>query len=76
MRAFWAIPLIIGVLATESGAVSPQPEAVIPLSLYVGRLTAMQATVNGRAGTYFFDTGGGVTVISPAAAAAGGCDRF
>lgn len=76
MRAFWAVPMAIGMMAAQSGAVSPQPEAVIPLSLYVGKLTAMEATVNGRTGTYFFDTGGGVTVISPATAAAGGCQPW
>lgn len=70
MRAIWAV---LVAFSCNVASAAPAPEATIPLSLYLGRMTAMEATVNGRSGTYFFDTGGGMTIISPQTAAAGGC---
>lgn len=71
MRAVWIFPWALS--ASLAAAAVPAPEATIPLSLYLGKMTALPAMVNGRSGSYFFDTGGGVTIISPATAAAGGC---
>lgn len=47
--------------------------AVIALEPYVGRLRAVRARVGGEELRLLFDTGGGLTSISPAAAARAGC---
>jgi hypothetical protein len=49
------------------------PEAVIPLSLIHGKLFTIEATVSGRSGQYLFDTGEGITMITPSVAAAAHC---
>jgi hypothetical protein len=46
---------------------------VLPLETYLGRSLAIRALINGHEGRFLFDTGEGVTVISPSLAEAIGC---
>jgi len=70
-----------GLLATLLGlswlpsalAGSPKPIAVLPLETYLGRSLAIRASISGREGRFLFDTGEGVTMISPSLADALGC---
>jgi hypothetical protein len=52
---------------------SPKPIAVLPLETYLGRSLAIRAFINGHEGRFLFDTGEGVTMISPSLADAVGC---
>lgn len=71
-----AIALIALLLATAATA-APQSDAptVIHLQPYL-RHWSFNATVNGREGLFFFDTGGGLTVFTPAGAIAAGCKAW
>jgi len=61
--------------ATFAGAKTPAAggQAVIPLSPYLGAQATHRATVRGVPGVFLFDTGEGVTSISPEFAAKIGC---
>jgi hypothetical protein len=48
-------------------------QAIIPLEPYLRAQAVVHATVNGQPGTFLFDTGEGVSTISPAFAAKIGC---
>jgi len=52
---------------------SPKPIAVLPLETYLGRSLAIRASINRHEGRFLFDTGVGVTMISPSLADALGC---
>jgi hypothetical protein len=56
-------------------ATSAQP-IVVPLSPLAGRAVAVEATVGGKRGRFLFDTGAGVTTLSPAFAASIGCKPY
>jgi hypothetical protein len=49
------------------------PHTVIPLESYLGTQTAIRLSVAGREGLFLFDTGEGVSTITPKFAAAIGC---
>jgi hypothetical protein len=53
-------------------ALAAEPQAVIALQPYFGT-KALHATVNGHEGIFLFDTGGGVSTVTPQFAAAVGC---
>jgi hypothetical protein len=59
----------------QSAAAAPTPKAVIELSPHPGGtyMMTLRASVRGRAGVFMFDTGGGVTYISPSFAESVGC---
>ena len=59
-----------GSLAFAKDAV---PYATIPLKQYIGTFSTFEATVDGKTGTFLFDTGGGITVVSPDFLKAIGC---
>jgi hypothetical protein len=64
------------VVGTESsGSTSPVPVMAIELSPHPGgtAMMTMRAKVRGHEGVFIFDTGGGISYISPAFAAAVGC---
>jgi hypothetical protein len=48
-------------------------QTTVPLELYEGAIPAFHAKVHGREGFFLFDTGGGVSVISPEFATTSGC---
>jgi hypothetical protein len=52
---------------------SPKPIAVLPLETYLGRSLAIRTLINGHEGRFLFDTGAGVTIISPSLADVLGC---
>lgn len=65
-----SLPLLLVPILARAG----DPAAVtIPTSPYVAGLTTVHATVNGQQGTFLFDTGGGISVITPAFAQKIGC---
>jgi hypothetical protein len=66
-----AIFLLFAMLSPAARATSPA--VIIPLEYYHGRQLAVRATVHGKAARFLFDTGEGVTMISPQLAAAIGC---
>jgi hypothetical protein len=59
--------------APAAGAASPARPVIIPLTPYLGVVPSLQASVNGKPGTFLFDTAGGTTAIDPAFASASGC---
>ena len=56
------VPYSVGAKAT---AATSAPVMVIPLQPYLRAQMTMQASVNGIAGTFMFDTGEGLSTISP-----------
>jgi len=66
--------LIVGLIAPSAFAAPlGQPLAVIPLAPYLQAQTSLRATVAGVEGSFLFDTGEGLSTISPAFAAKIGC---
>jgi len=59
--------------AGVAAARDARPAAVIPLEPYVSGLTCVRAVVGGHAGRFLFDTGGGVSFVTPACAESIGC---
>ena len=75
----WISTLLSGMLAgalttipvgARAGAVPPQ---IIPTIALPHRVTGIRATVAGQPGLYIFDTGMGITVVTPETAAKVGC---
>jgi hypothetical protein len=64
---------LLGLLALVGGARAAAPDAVLPLLPYQDRQFALRAELHGHAGLFLFDTGEGMTMITPALAAAIGC---
>jgi hypothetical protein len=64
---------LFGVLALAGGARAAAPDAVLPLEPYQDRQFALRAALHGHPGLFLFDTGEGMTMITPALAAAIGC---
>lgn len=48
-------------------------QTTIPLTLFMGKIPAFHAKVNGHDGFFLFDTGGGISVLSPEFARYSGC---
>jgi hypothetical protein len=70
MRKVMALGALLG--ATAAAPATQGGEAV-PLALYQGKQFTVAATLAGRSRTFLFDTGEGVTMISPQLAEALGC---
>ena len=78
MRFRTAFPLLASVLgALAAGVTTVQAEAaspqVIPTVSLPHRMTGIRAAVAGRPGLYIFDTGVGITIVTPDTAAEAGC---
>ncbi|MEJ2186844.1 MAG: aspartyl protease family protein [Gemmatimonadota bacterium] len=54
----------------------PTPGAVLHLAPYLGRLRSVSVTVGDTTLPFIFDTGGGITLVTPDVAAAIGCAPF
>jgi hypothetical protein len=68
------LPALLTFLAASTvWARDPSPERVIPLQPYLRAQASVRATVGGVTGTFMFDTGEGLSTISPAFAARIGC---
>lgn len=64
--------VLLGLLAPVL-AWGGEPTVTIPTSPYLRALTVVHATVNGQEGTFLFDTGGGVSLLTPKFAEKIGC---
>jgi len=63
-----AVVFILNFLAPIAAA-----QTTIPLTLFMGKIPALHASVNGHEGFFLFDTGGGTSVLSPDFARFSGC---
>ena len=63
----------VALCVITTGAHAAAPDAVLPLVPYQGRQLALRAEVAGKPGMFLFDTGEGMTMITPALATAIGC---
>ena len=64
---------VLAALASSPAWAQSRAGQDIPLSEYLGVLHTVEATVAGRTGTFLFDTGGGVSVLSVEFAQQIGC---
>ena len=73
MKTLMMLGALLGSLAA-----APVPEGgeAVPLSLYQGKQFTIEAVVAGRPRTFLFDTGEGLTMITPALAKALGCEPW
>lgn len=70
----WRFALLLALLTpVHSGIAAPAALIIIQLKPYQGKQFTVQAAVNGQSRTFLFDTGEGVTMISPSVAAQAGC---
>src|SRR5690349_7831301 len=67
------LSLLPAIALTPCRAQSAAPLATVPLEPYLRAQAVVRASVNGHPGTFLFDTGQGVSSISPAFAAKIGC---
>ena len=65
-----------GLLAIASARAAHVAPITIPLHPYVDGLATVQLSVNGQTGTFLFDTGEGLSVISPEFAARVPCEPW
>ncbi len=65
--------VLLGWVIGVTGAWGQALPQVIQTLVLPHRITGMRAAVAGQVGTYLFDTGMGVTVVTPATAARAGC---
>jgi hypothetical protein len=72
-RIFSSLWLLPAMVCTPCLAQSAVPLATIPLEPYLRAQAVVHATINGHPGTFLFDTGQGVSSISPAFAEKIGC---
>lgn len=63
----------IAAVSAPAAAVAPTPLAAIPLTPYLVKLATIHVSVGGHEGTFLFDTGEGVSSITPDFAAQIGC---
>lgn len=68
-----ALAALTLVLTTPFASAGPVRPAEIPLAAYLGPTVSMRATIGGVEGTFMFDTGAGVSSVTPAFAAKIGC---
>ncbi len=71
MRDRSRIGLVIALVAVAGGCAAPPPvarTAVLQLTPYVGRLTTLTVTIAGQPLHLLFDTGAGLTLVTPDAA--------
>jgi hypothetical protein len=69
-------PLLAVILSLAAAQASAAAQAVIPLEPYLRSQSVVRAAVHGHVGTFLFDTGEGVSTISPAFAKDIGCQPW
>jgi len=67
--------VLAAALALSTAAMAQTTPHVVPLGDYFG-IRTVEVTVAGETGQFLFDTGGGISVISPALAEKAGCTPF
>jgi hypothetical protein len=65
--------IITAILIAGLSAAIAEAQTTIPLALFMGKIPAFHASVNGHEGYFLFDTGGGTSVLSPEFARFSGC---
>lgn len=73
MKMFMMLSALLGSL---SAAPAPSDGDVLSLSLYKGKQFTIDAVVAGHRRTFLFDTGEGITMVSPALAKELGCEPW
>lgn len=73
MKMLMMLGALLGSLAA---APVPDSGEAVPLSLYQGKQFTIEAVVAGRPRTFLFDTGEGLTMITPELAKAVGCEPW
>jgi hypothetical protein len=68
--------LVCLVFVAPYAAHATETSGSIPLGKFRGMQPTIRATVAGHEGTFLFDTGGGVTIISPSLAKSVNCDPW
>jgi hypothetical protein len=69
-----ALMLLIGLGVAPSGAATSPRSNELALHPYVGKLRTVQVEIEGRVATLIFDTGAGITSVTPEFAAQIGCE--
>jgi hypothetical protein len=72
-RLWLLAAVVLGFASAARAAPEPRPQAVIPLEPYLGVLWSFEAKVAGEPKRFLFDTGGGISVVSPSITGALGC---
>lgn len=73
------LSLLVAALVPASAMAARPATAAVPsieLGDFMGRLRSVQVTVAGQSGTFLLDTGGGVTLVTPAFASRIGCSPW
>jgi hypothetical protein len=82
LRRIWLILLLITACATLPPAGSPAAHAelerpvALDLDTYVGRLRQLSVTTGEVSLPFLFDTGGGISIVTPSVAARIGCEPY
>jgi hypothetical protein len=69
----WRFLFVVVAVCSLSARASAEGETGIPLSPYVGQLKTIELTIDGHVARLLFDTGAGVTAVTPEFAASIGC---
>lgn len=70
------ILLLSALLGTLSAASSPREVQIVPLAVHQQKQFTVEAVVAGKPRRFLFDTGEGITMISPALAKEIGCEPW
>jgi hypothetical protein len=68
--------LILALAFFAAGCATVENPTVLPLKPYVGRLVTLEAKLGGETLSLLFDSGAGVTALTPKAARKAGCEPF
>ncbi len=70
----WSVgPLALPAWSAPAGATADARPMILPLQTLPGGALGLQAEIAGHKGLFLFDTGGGVTIVTPATAISSGC---
>lgn len=64
----WSVPVIAFCILIASTAHARRAPQIIPLKIVAGGLQTIEATIDGQQGTFLFDSGWGVSAVTPAMA--------
>jgi hypothetical protein len=67
------VTTVAAILGLGFSSVVAEGQTTIPLTLFMGKIPAFHASVNGHEGFFLFDTGGGTSVLGPEFVRFSGC---